>query len=821
MKLGLPTGAEAGKAAVSGDQGDVPTMTTPPAGFEPPSPAELAGQFPQLEIVELLGQGGMGAVYKARQKQLDRLVALKILPPQIGQTEAFAERFTREARSLARLNHPRIVSVHDFGHTDAGLYYFIMEFVDGTDLRRVIQSGELSPAEALAIVPQICEALQYAHEQGIVHRDIKPENILLDTKGQARIADFGLAKLLDQPAAAYTLTRAGQKMGTPHYMAPEQIEHPNAVDHRADIFSLGVVFYEMLTGELPLGRFPAPSQKVQVDVRLDKVVLRTLEKEPERRYQHASEVKTDVEAISAGDEPPLLRETPSEGEEAVSRRLRIPAIGLMVSGVVNIPAFVLVSTAAFTVEWVDTPGEPGLLVVAVVTATILIGAVIMLGGWQMLRLRSYSWAVAGSVLALLPLSVGFMLGFPMGIWALFVLNRPDVQQAFTSRKKEQRGKAKYRPGMLFGIKIEDHLKIIAYIRIGIGSMFLVVALVIFLVFVIPVIEPGNRDDLPILLAFGGTFALLPLAAAVWDLAGGIGLLKRKRWARILVLIGAVPELFLFLPVGTAMGIYTIWVLMQKETIQLFVRVSAGQKKEQGTQAKKRRGNLVLAVVLIVAVFLSACAFTLSSMIFGWPVNVRSALIRQSPQISAESISSSEQLSQLDLPYGTPEDLTFGTEGPALSEKCIQTLELEASEAAQVHKILRRAYGQYFGLERQNTQQNRAANNLTVTISPFREEAERFLEQLWADLDSILDEQKRILAHRHLPLGQMFGTFQFGGPEVTITVTEAGGTFIYSTVYKWPKGKSSIGGKGSVDMTGSGRALPPEYSRFWEETATDK
>ena len=110
----------------------------------------------------------------------------------------------------------------------------------------------------------------------------------------------------------------------------------------------------------------------------------------------------------------------------------------------------------------------------------------------------------------------------------------------------------------------------AYFRIGIGSLFLVPALVIFLVFVIPGIEPGNRDDLPTLLAFGGTFALFPLVSAVWDLAGGIGLLKRRRWARILVLIGAVPELFLF-PVGTAIGIYTIWVLMQKETIQLFPR----------------------------------------------------------------------------------------------------------------------------------------------------------------------------------------------------------------------------------------------------------
>ena len=201
MKLGLPTGAEADKAAAPSDRSDVPTSGTPPGRFVPPEPAELAKQFPQLEILELLGQGGMGAVYKARQKQLDRLVALKILPPEVGQDPAFAERFTREARSMAMLNHPRIVSVYDFGQTEQGLYYFIMEFVNGTDLRQVIQTGELSPSEALAIVPQICEALQYAHEEGIVHRDIKPENILMDKKGRVKIADFGLAKLLDRPAS--------------------------------------------------------------------------------------------------------------------------------------------------------------------------------------------------------------------------------------------------------------------------------------------------------------------------------------------------------------------------------------------------------------------------------------------------------------------------------------------------------------------------------------------------------------------------------------------------------------------------------------------
>jgi serine/threonine protein kinase len=271
------------------------TQTYSP-GSDPPSLEELAKQFPQLEILELLGQGGMGIVYKARQSRLDRLVALKILPAQAGRDPAFAERFGREARALAKLTHLNIVTVYDFGESE-GRFYLLMEFVDGVNLRHLLRDRRLAPEEALQIVPQICEALQYAHEQGVVHRDIKPENILVDKKGRVKIADFGLAKLLGPKAVDSVLTGSQQIMGTLHYMAPEQMEKPLTVDHRADIYSLGVVFYEMLTGELPLGRFAPPSQKTQVDVRLDEVVLRALEKEPQRRYQHASDVKASVEII--------------------------------------------------------------------------------------------------------------------------------------------------------------------------------------------------------------------------------------------------------------------------------------------------------------------------------------------------------------------------------------------------------------------------------------------------------------------------------------------------------------------------------------------
>jgi predicted Ser/Thr protein kinase len=284
---------------------------------EPPSLERLAAAFPQLEVMEFIGQGGMGAVYKARQKQLDRIIALKVLPPGIGGDPSFAERFTREAKALAKLMHPNIVTLFEFGQAD-GIYYLLMEFVDGVSLGQLLRASRVLPREALAIVPQICDALQYAHDQGIVHRDIKPENILMDRRGRVKVADFGLAKLVaanalltpslspsdsqwqmaDGKGQSAPLTGAGKIMGTPNYMAPEQVEHPGEVDHRADIYALGVVFYQMLTGELPGKRMEPPSKKVQIDVRLDEVVMRALEKDPGRRYSQASVLKTQVETIA-------------------------------------------------------------------------------------------------------------------------------------------------------------------------------------------------------------------------------------------------------------------------------------------------------------------------------------------------------------------------------------------------------------------------------------------------------------------------------------------------------------------------------------------
>lgn len=263
------------------------------SGWQPPPVEQLGKLFPELDVVELIGRGGMGAVYRVVQRKLDRTVALKVLPPELATDPAFEERFLREARALAGLKHARILTVHDFGERD-GLYYLVTEFVEGMNLRQLMDMGELSPHEALRITPQICEALQFAHDHGVVHRDIKPENLLIDLAGEVRIADFGLARILNDDPAAIALTRSTQVLGTPQYMAPEQWRHGALVDHRADIYAVGVVLYEMLTGQLPLGHFDPPSHRDGVPKGLDAVVQRSLAQRPEQRYQRASDVSDEL-----------------------------------------------------------------------------------------------------------------------------------------------------------------------------------------------------------------------------------------------------------------------------------------------------------------------------------------------------------------------------------------------------------------------------------------------------------------------------------------------------------------------------------------------
>jgi predicted Ser/Thr protein kinase len=438
------------------------------AAYQGPSPqaapavAEIAAIFPQLEVLELIGHGGMGTVYKARQTKLDRFVAVKVLPAEWGRDPAFAERFAREARALARLNHPHIVAVHDFGEAN-GLYYLVMEFVDGANLRHVLQSGRLQPQQALAIVPQICAALQYAHEEGIVHRDIKPENILLDKRGHVKIADFGLAKLTRRSNAEFTLTGSRQVMGTLDYMAPEQRTAPQEVDHRADIYALGVVFYEMLTGHLPLGRFAPPSDKPGVDARLDEVVFRALEREPGRRYQHISEIKTDVESIARAAPAPATAArvgSPAQGDidlEMTRLRVKGPAAGLVIAGIIFLiqaiamGAFIIETKSRYSEE--RMPAEIFWPLFQIGAVLVLVLTMLMIGGAIKLgRLEGYQLAMISVILGMLPFSFHVVLGLPVGLWALWVLSRPDVKAGFA---RTWRGSTSPPPkpkptGLLFG-----------------------------------------------------------------------------------------------------------------------------------------------------------------------------------------------------------------------------------------------------------------------------------------------------------------------------------------------------------------------------------
>jgi predicted Ser/Thr protein kinase len=267
-----------------------------PAGVPPLE--EIQAAFPELEVLECIGRGGMGIVYKARQPHLDRFVALKILAPELSVDPGFAERFSREARTLAKLSHPHIVGIHDYGQRGE-FCFLLMEYVDGVNLRQAMRAARFTPEQALALIPDLCGALQFAHDHGVLHRDIKPENILIDTRGRVRIADFGIAQLLSEGPSHLTLTATGSALGSAAYMAPEQIEASGEIDHRADIYSLGVVFYEMLTGGLPLGRFPLPSEKSTASAGIDDVVLRALEKERERRYQSADAVRSGLDHASA------------------------------------------------------------------------------------------------------------------------------------------------------------------------------------------------------------------------------------------------------------------------------------------------------------------------------------------------------------------------------------------------------------------------------------------------------------------------------------------------------------------------------------------
>jgi serine/threonine protein kinase len=265
--------------------------------FSPPTVEELAAMLPHYEIHFLIASGGMGAVYKGCQKDLDRLVAIKILPPEAGNDTESLNRFRSEARAMAKLNHPNIVSIYDFGAVQ-GQCYFVMEFVEGRNVHELITENMLPSELSLNLLGQVCDALGYAHSKGIIHGDIKPSNIVVDGDGTVKLLDFGLARLMEQEQS--DMEAEWVPMGTPEYAAPELYERGTVADPRTDIYALGVVFYEMLMRTVPQGTFALPSSSLGIDGRVDDIIVRCLRPEPANRFQSAQEVKQLLEDIRTG-----------------------------------------------------------------------------------------------------------------------------------------------------------------------------------------------------------------------------------------------------------------------------------------------------------------------------------------------------------------------------------------------------------------------------------------------------------------------------------------------------------------------------------------
>lgn len=255
--------------------------------WEPPSALALANAFPGLRVLSLCGVGGMGAVYRAEQVRLGRLVAVKILSPMATPDLQAKERFEREAKILSGINHPHVLLIHDFGSLADGTLYFVTEWADGGDLSKRLDGKAHSMTQVRAWVRQIAEALGAAHARGVIHRDLKPANVLVLDDGRLTLGDFGLAHAPGGPAIGLTTT--GTVFGTFEYMAPEQIEATGKVTPSADLYSLGVMTYQMLTGRVPRGAYTRPSRLVRVPSEVDDFINDTLSSDIARRPRDAAD----------------------------------------------------------------------------------------------------------------------------------------------------------------------------------------------------------------------------------------------------------------------------------------------------------------------------------------------------------------------------------------------------------------------------------------------------------------------------------------------------------------------------------------------------
>ena len=256
--------------------------------FDVPSIEEMSAYLPQFKFEKLAACGGMGAVYKAYQDSLERRVAVKILPPKFSAEQGFSDRFKVEARAMAKLNHTNIVGVYDFGITPGGHLYLVMEWIEGRSLHDLIHKTNLPLRKATNLAIQLCEALSFAHEHGIIHRDIKPGNIMVNDADHVKVADFGLARPTNE-------AEEENPMGTPDYAAPE-ICGGNVVDHRVDIFAVGVVLYEMLTGRVPETPRRPVTLYAKVSSRWDEIIAKAIHPDPNKRYQDAGEFRAYINA---------------------------------------------------------------------------------------------------------------------------------------------------------------------------------------------------------------------------------------------------------------------------------------------------------------------------------------------------------------------------------------------------------------------------------------------------------------------------------------------------------------------------------------------
>ncbi len=334
-------------APESGDDSSLDSAVGVTPGSETPAIEEVARLFPNYEVLALLGHGDLGAVYQARQTSLDRLVVIKIVPLEISANALFADRFRKEARAMARLSHPNIVSAHDFGTTSAGHLFIVMDYVEGPTLYDIIHRPAevvagitdpgyfLAPDQALAFVEQICHALDHAHARGIVHRRLKPAKVMIDTEGQVRVTDFGLSPpegVVDRPG----------------YPAPEQV-HGSGADRRTDIYRLGVMLYEMLCREVPAKLFLPPSVRIGCDTRIDAIIRQAIQQTPERRYQSIQEMQS---AVAAARAPLPMPETVTTPVPVAPAKSKLPLYATLI---------VLVAVLAWTfVHFTKPAGTPRL-----------------------------------------------------------------------------------------------------------------------------------------------------------------------------------------------------------------------------------------------------------------------------------------------------------------------------------------------------------------------------------------------------------------------------------------------------------------------------